>query len=84
MVVNYKYKTKKITNYYLTKIKLSKFFYLFKRYGLYLMIKIYFYNKLLLPNLNENSTLINKYYKISNKKFSLLIQKNLKNINIIK
>jgi hypothetical protein len=76
-----KYKTKKIKNYYLPKIKFSKFFYLFRRYGFNLTIKIYLFNKFLLPNKKENINLMDNYYKISNKSFSLLIKKNLKKYN---
>ena len=75
-----KYKTKKIKNYYLPKIKFSKFFYLFQRYGFNLTIKIYLFNRFLLPNEKENINLINNYYKLTNKKFFFLI-KNFKKYN---
>ena len=78
---NIKYETQKINNYYLPKIKFNKFFFLVKNSGLILTIKIFFFNKFLLPNLNDNAYLIQKFYFSSNKKISILINKNLKKYN---
>ena len=78
---NIKYETQKIKNYYLPKIKFNKFFFLVKNSGLILTIKIFFFNKFLLPNLNDNAYLIHKFYFSSNKKISILINKNLKKYN---